>query len=238
MMVLRKKVMLLLPAAALLLAAMFWFMYPAARAAFAPALSTTPIIILDAGHGGMDGGAVSTDGIVERELNLEITKRLALLMVFCGEHVALTRIDSNDLSSPDADTIKEQKTSDLKNRVAAINAVPNATLISIHQNSLPGHPEVNGAQEFYNTVSGSNQLAIAVQQQMNQNHNSGNPRIAKQIDPSIYLMSEVRCPAILVECGFLSSPREARDLCTSDYQKSLVLAIAAGYLSYTNEGAL
>ena len=238
MIVLRKKVLLLFPVVLILLAALFRLVYPAGRAVFAPQLSTTPIVILDAGHGGMDGGAVSSDGIVERELNLEITKRLALLMIFCGEHVALTRIDSNDLSSPDAATVKDQKRSDLKNRVTAINAVPNATLISIHQNSLPGHPEVYGAQVFYNSVSGSNQLAVATQQQLNISHNAGKARIAKEIDNSIYLMSEVRCPAILVECGFLSSPREAHALCTPDYQKSLALAITAGYLSYTNEGTL
>ena len=91
---------------------------------------------------------------------------------------------------------------------------------------------------FYNSVSGSNQLAVATQQQLNISHNAGKARIAKEIDNSIYLMSEVHCPAILVECGFLSSPREAHALCTPDYQKSLALAITAGYLSYTNEGTL
>lgn len=213
-----------------------WLLRPLGIAVFSPEYSTEPIVILDAGHGGADGGAVSADGIAESEINLAITKRLALLMIFCGQRVALTRVDDNDLSSPDAQSIKEQKRSDLKNRVAAINSAPNATLISIHQNSLAGHPEVHGAQVFYSTVTGSNLLADAVQLQLNLYHNSGNEKQAKRIDSSIYLMNEVHCPAILVECGFLSNRQEAHALCTPEYQKQIVLAIAAGYFSYTNEG--
>ena len=212
------------------------FFYGCHTAASAHNAEKQPVIVLDAGHGGTDGGAVSADGIIEREINLEITQRLALVMSFCAQRAVLTRTDSNSLASPDAATIKEEKRSDLSNRVTLVNSLSNATLISIHQNSLPGHPEVSGAQVFFNTAAPARFLAESVQQQLNCCHNAGNEKLSKQIDASVYLMKEVSCPAILVECGFLSNPTEARALCTENYQKQLALAITAGYLSYTNGG--
>lgn len=219
-----------------IVAAIIATVYPSALPAFAPELNSTHVLILDAGHGGVDGGAVSANGIVESELNLEITKRLALLMVFCGQRIALTRIDSSDLASDDAATIREKKASDLKNRVAAINSIPNATLISIHQNSIQGHPLVHGAQAFFNKQLGGEQLASVIQTQLNRVRNIDNEKLSKKIDDSIYLMNQVNCPAVLVECGFLSNSDEAKELCTPDCQIQLALAIAAGYLTYTSEG--
>ena len=189
-------------------------------------------VILDAGHGGVDGGATSADGIIESDVNLAVTKRLALLMIFCGQRVALTRIDTGDLAAPQAHSIRDKKVSDLKNRVAAINSISNAMLISIHQNSLAGQSKVRGAQVFYNTVPDANRAANQVQQFLNDTINIQNAKNPKAIDKSIYLMNQVLCPAILVECGFLSNPHEAHQLCTPEYQKQLVLAIAAGYLQY------
>ncbi len=211
---------------------------PNSREVMTSIVSSEPILILDAGHGGVDGGAVSASGIVESELNLEITKRLALVMVFCGQRIALTRINSDDLSSSDAATIREKKASDLKNRVVAINSVSNAVLISIHQNSIPDYPSVHGAQVFYNTHTGSNALATAIQESLNQVRNVGNEKQCKAIDSGIYLMREVLCSAVLIECGFLSNSAEANELCTSDCQKQLAMVITAGYLTYTREGML
>lgn len=187
-------------------------------------------VILDAGHGGVDGGATSAEGIIESDINLAVAKRLALLMIFCGQRVALTRIDAGDLASPDAQSIREKKVSDLQNRVAAINSIADAVLISIHQNSLAGQPKVRGAQAFYNTLPSANGIADRIQHCLNDVINRPGSKSAKQIDQSIYLMNHVQCPAVLVECGFLSNPQEAHQLCTPDYQKQLVLAIAAGYL--------
>lgn len=216
-------------------AVFFSLLRPTGLAVFSPEEVTAQVLIIDAGHGGLDGGAVSSDGIIEAEINLEITKRLALLMLFCGQRVALTRADTQDLASPDALTVKERKVSDLKNRVAAVNSASNAVLISIHQNSIADHPEVHGAQAFYNLVDTGNLLAEHVQQRLNQDHNNGNEKSVRLIDSSIYLMNKINCPAVLVECGFLSNKAEARALCTADCQKGLALAIAAGYLSYISE---
>lgn len=201
-------------------------------------LCSAPCTILDAGHGGMDGGATAADGTKESLINLQITQRLEALLLFSGHPVIMTRTDENDLSSPEADTIKEQKVSDLKNRVQMVNNTPNATLVSIHQNSLAGNGKVHGAQVFYNTVQPAAKIAESVQHAMNQVINRGNEKNCKAIDSSIYLLKEVQVPAILVECGFLSNKNEARLLCSAEYQKQLAVVIASGYLQYhTKEGS-
>ena len=208
-----------------------------AKAAFAPQ-SEQRLVVLDAGHGGADGGAVSPDGSVkESTVNLQIAQRLALLLMFCGEQVAMTRCDNGDLSSPEAATIREQKVSDLKNRVAFVNDSGAAVLISIHQNSLPQDPDVSGAQVFYNGIADASLLAAAVQDVLNQSIND-RAKLSKAIDPSIYLMKEVRCPAILAECGFLSNSSDTQLLCSPSHQMKLSLAIAAGYLLYISEGGI
>lgn len=210
---------------------------PAVRSVFSPETPQGRIVVIDAGHGGADGGAASADGSMnESQVNLQVTRRLAQLLLFCGEQVALTRTDENDLSSPDASTIREKKTSDLKNRAAAINGSGADILISIHQNSFPQQPSVHGAQVFYNTADHSRELALSVQQSLNQVVNSTKERNIKAIDSSVYLMNHVNCTAILVECGFLSNSTEAQQLCTDEHQKKLALSIAAGYLQMINEG--
>ena len=125
------------------------------------------VIVLDAGHGGTDGGAVSEDGLIEREINLEITQRLALMMTFCAQRVVLTRTDSNSLASPDAATIKEEKRSDLANRVTLVNSLSNTTLISIHQNYFP-EGKYRGAQVFYASTPESEVLAKTLQEAFSQ----------------------------------------------------------------------
>lgn len=206
-------------------------------AVFSSSVLTQPSVILDAGHGGMDGGAVAADGSAESHINLQITRRLALLLLFLGEEPVMTRTDGSDLSSPDASSIRQQKVSDLHNRVDLINSADSAVVISIHQNMLPGHPEVRGAQVFYNSVPSADSLAAAIQQILNQSINTKD-RAFKPIDSGVYLMKEIRHPAALVECGFLSNPKEAAQLGSAPYQKQLAAAIAAGYLQYqTKEGS-
>ena len=200
------------------------------------------VVILDAGHGGEDGGAVSADGTPESGINLAITRQLADLMIFMGRDVILTRKGEDAVYSPEATTLREKKVSDLKNRVALINGQENAFVISIHQNSLPGHPKVHGAKVFYNGVVPAQQAGLIVQGTMNQAIN-GEDRPVTPIDGSIYLMKESRHPAILVECGFMSNPEESKRLRDPAYQLRLAVAIAAGYgkyctseRGYTNEG--
>ncbi len=193
------------------------------------------LIAIDAGHGGGDGGAVATDGTTESSLNLQIARKLEGIFQFLGCPTVMTRTGEESLSDEDADTIRQQKVSDLKNRVALIQKNGCEVLISIHQNSLPGHPDVHGAQTFYNTVSWAGDLAAAVQYELNRTVNPGNEKICKPIGEDIFLMKKVGCPAILVECGFMSNPNEVRLLQSEGYQKQLAAAIAAACLNYENK---
>lgn len=190
------------------------------------------IIVLDAGHGGADGGAVSADGTPEDDINLAIVLRLRDLFALMGCQTVLTRTGEASLADPDSATLRQEKVSDTKNRVTLINSVANGCLISIHQNTLPGHPTVHGAQVFYGKVTDSDARAAAVQQALNRAINTDNEKNAKPIGSDIYIMAHVNCPAILVECGFLSNSAETKLLLSPEYQTKLAAAICCGYLQY------
>lgn len=208
-----------------------YFSGTAARPAFSASEQGRTIFVLDAGHGGEDGGAVSASGDKESDINLAVTRRLDALLRFLGQDTVLTRDDDTSIHSRSAETLRQKKRSDLQNRVALVNAVPGAVLVSIHQNSLPTVPSVHGAQVFHGTVEPGGEVALSVQAALNQSVNIGNEKHEKKIDPSIYLMKNVTCPAILVECGFLSNASEAARLQTPEHQKLLSVAIAAGLLN-------
>lgn len=204
-------------------------------AAVAAAADTGQVVILDAGHGGADGGAVSDSGVAESGINLAITQRLGGVLSFCGHTVALTR-DGEDSLCDGTGTLRQQKVSDTKKRVELVNGFPHGFLISIHQNSLPGHPSVRGAQSFHNGKGSAEAAALSIQQALNSAVNERD-KDAKRIDDSIYLMKHANCPAVLVECGFLSNPEETALLQQADYQLHIAAVIAAGFCEYcTNEG--
>ncbi len=202
--------------------------------AFEPSAQGT-VYVLDAGHGGEDGGAVSCGGIRESDINLAVTLRLDTLLHFLGRQTVRTREADISIHAPDAETLRQKKTSDLKNRVSLVNGTPGAVLISIHQNSLPSVPSVHGAQVFFGTAAGGEELALSIQEALNQSVNPKNEKQAKKIDPSIYLMKNVTCPAVLVECGFLSNAAEAEQLLQPEHQKRIAAAIAAGILKAERE---
>lgn len=189
------------------------------------------VFVLDAGHGGEDGGAVSQDGTKESDINLSVTLRLDTLLKFLGHKTVLTRDSDVSIYSDGSSTLRQKKRSDLQNRVSLVNAIPGAVLVSIHQNSMPSVPSVHGAQVFHGLTESSDELALSVQETLNRSVNTGNEKQSKKIDPSIYLMKKATCPAILVECGFLSNRSEADSLRTPEYQKQLSAAIAAGLLN-------
>ena len=203
----------------------------AALPAFSEAEQGRAVYVLDAGHGGEDGGAVSAEGCKESDINLAITLRLEALLRFLGEGTVLTRADDVSVYSEGADTLHQKKVSDLKNRVALVNATPDAVLVSIHQNSLPSAPSVRGAQVFHGKVPGGETLALSVQTALNGSVNQGIEKQQKQIDSSIYLMKHVTGPAVLVECGFLSNEEEAALLPQPAHQTRLAVSIAAGILN-------
>ena len=194
-------------------------------------------LILDPGHGGEDGGAVSVSGVPESGINLSIALDLDQLMGFFGVRTVLTRRSDVSIHDSAAKSLREKKVSDLHNRVALINGTPGATLISIHQNSAPDG-RYRGAHVFYGDEVLSRPLAQAIQNNIRTVLDPENDREVQRAAESIYLMNHISCRAVLVECGFLSNPREERLLRDPSYQKKLAMVLAASYLAQgdTQEG--
>ena len=189
------------------------------------------IVVVDAGHGGEDGGAVAGDGTVESGLNLEIAARLNVLLRLMGQNTVMTRTEDVSIYSDGAQTLHQKKVSDLENRAALVNGLADAVLISIHQNSLPSSPKTRGAQVFYNGVGYAPELAAAAQERLNQAVNGEKEKTAKRISDSIYLTRHAQAPAVIVECGFLSNDGDTARLKEPEYQLHLAAAIAAGYFT-------
>lgn len=196
--------------------------YPASTEVFSAELPHYTVI-LDAGHGGEDGGAVSCTGVRESAINLEISNRLADLFPLLGMPVRCLRTEDVALYDPSCTTISEKKISDLKNRVRMVNEVPDGFLVSIHQNEF-SEEKYSGAQVFY--APGCEELAKDVQSALRLGLNPNNHRQCKPAD-NVYLMNHITCPGLLIECGFLSNREEEAELRRPDYQKRLAVCIAA-----------
>ena len=162
-----------------------------------------PQLILDAGHGGEDGGAVSLNGSPESQINLSIVQRMDGILGLFGQPAILIRNDDRSLHDETAATLREKKVSDLKNRVSMVEKAGNATLISIHQNSFP-EKKYRGSQVFYANTDGSQALAEHIQKAICQTIQQDNTRLAKPIPDQVYLMNHISHRAVLVDCGFLS----------------------------------
>ena len=185
-----------------------------------------PKLILDAGHGGEDGGAISLSGEKESEINLSVTLKLENLLAFLGEPALLMRDTDISLHDADSVTLREKKVSDLKNRVRIAGEYPAAVLVSIHQNSYP-EQKYHGTQVFYAPTNGSEQLAQVVQQAMRKYLQPENKRTEKKIPDNVYLMNHIGNTAILVECGFLTNPEEEQLLQQESYQRKVALVLGS-----------
>lgn len=182
----------------------------------------THTFILDAGHGGVDGGATSCTGRLESGYNLEIAVRLNDFLQFLGHQTSMIRTSDISVYSEGA-TIAAKKRSDLKERVRIVNSTSNAILLSIHQNHFPDS-RYSGAVVLYAPTQGSHTMALALQQALADTLNPGNKRQIKQAD-GVYIMQHIQCPGILIECGFLSNPYEEANLRNPAYQKKLISVI-------------
>lgn len=187
------------------------------------------VVVLDAGHGGEDGGAVTASGHRESEINLQIVKKLEYCMALCGVEPVLTRSEDISLHTPGAEERGERKQSDLDYRAQLVRDTPGAMLISIHQNQFPD-PAVHGAQVFYTLGDVGRQWGEYTQQMLCEVVDSTNTKKARQVSEDVYLFSHISCPGLLVECGFLSNGLEASLLLTDSYQTQLSLAITGAYL--------
>lgn len=192
-----------------------------------------PVFIIDAGHGGFDGGASTSDGFPEKDINLKISVYLRDLLVASGFQVVMTRTEDISLEDEGLDTIRAKKSSDIHNRMKIMEETDNAVFISIHQNHYSSS-KYWGMQVFYsrNFSESSQLIAESIQETVVELLQNDNYREIKECGTSVYLMYNAVKPAVLVECGFLSNETEAELLKTDDYQKKISYIIYLGLLKY------
>lgn len=202
-----------------------------ATAEIAAMAEQIPILIIDAGHGGADGGASTEDGVLESDINLAIAGKLNALAHLYGVNTVMTRETAAIDYPAEADTIAKQKVYDQKNRVALINSYPEGILISIHQNFYPDSRPM-GAQVLYGHTTEGEAFGKLLHENLVMTLDPDNRRVASPIDDNIYLMRNAMCTAVLVECGFLSNPQEAALLNSTAYQNKISVVLLASYLEY------
>ncbi|GMB10355.1 MAG: N-acetylmuramoyl-L-alanine amidase [Candidatus Improbicoccus devescovinae] len=197
-----------------------------------------PLIIIDAGHGGEDGGAVTThDGgepIIEKNINLAITLKLRDLLRISGCQVILTREKDKAIYDPESKSLRQKKRSDLRNRLELINQYSdsNTCFVSIHQNKFPDE-KYFGTQIFFSTNNPNSEVfAEHVRNNIISKIQPENKREIKPATSKIFLLNNSKIPAITVECGFLSNKQEAQKLITNDYQMKVAASIFGGIVDY------
>lgn len=198
--------------------------------------NTKPVVIIDAGHGGFDGGATTNDGYPEKDINLSISLYLRDYLESFGFSTVMTRETDVSLEDEGLTTIKEKKTSDIHNRFDLMKNTDNSIFVSIHQNHYSVE-KYSGAQVFYSPKSEetSSVLAECIQSSIVSNLQPDNKRLIKKCDTSVYLIYNAEKTAVLVECGFLSNIKEAQNLLETDYQKKTAFSIALGIKDYCSK---
>lgn len=189
-------------------------------------------LVLDAGHGGIDGGAISDSGLKESDINLQIALKTEALVRFLGIDTVMTRETDTDNS----DNKAYSEHDNLVQRAKLANSTENAVLISIHQNKFPS-AVVSGAEVMYSDNDDSKALGLITQDNLVALLDSSNRRVARPAPKELLLTSSVECPAILVECGFMSNPQEVQKLASNDYQLKLATILAGSYIQFLNNTA-
>ncbi|MEC0243970.1 N-acetylmuramoyl-L-alanine amidase CwlD [Paenibacillus dokdonensis] len=188
------------------------------------------VIALDAGHGGPDGGAVSKQGVIEKDVNLAIALYLRDYLQQAGAVVYMTREGDYDLAGADTKGYSKRKTEDLKQRAKLIQNTKADLFLSIHLNSFPSN-RWSGAQTFYYPNHPDNAgLAELIQDEIKRNLENTD-RVAKTVD-TVYLLQALKMPSALVELGFLSHPQESQLLRDENYQRKVAAAVYKGMLRY------
>lgn len=188
-----------------------------------------PTLIIDAGHGGADGGATSLSGVLESEINLEIVLRIERVAALYGVKTELTRT-SSDIDYPsDADTIREKKVADTKSRVELVNSTESAVFVSIHQN-IYNSGTVRGFQVMYAGTPQSEDFAAVMQSTLAAALDPSNSRTPSKIPSDVFIMNNIQCPAILIECGFLSNYEDEALLLSDAYQIKIAASVVSAYI--------
>jgi len=195
----------------------------------------SPVVLIDPGHGGEDGGTTGTAGTVEKDINLKVAKYLAAYLDKANISYIMTRDSDISIHDDNCNTIREKKRSDLLNRRKLIENCGAQLFVSIHMNYFE-QSQYKGAQVFYSPVNpNSKAFAQRVKDSLLATLKDDNKREIKQAYDSIYLMKYTSMPAVLVECGFLSNPEEEALLNTKDYQKKLAKAICNAIVETTEK---
>lgn len=201
------------------------------KASFTTA-ETAKVIVIDAGHGTPDGGAVSLSGAEEASLNLDVALLLSDCLKKNGYKIIMTRKDENGIFDENAKTTREKKVSDMHARGKIMNESGADLFISIHMNKFE-IAKYSGPQVFYAPhTENSRLLAECVQSALINDLKPQMEREIKQSDGSIYLLKNAHIPAILIECGFLSNPEEEKLLLTESYRRKMAQSIAKGINTY------
>ena len=190
-------------------------------------------LVIDPGHGGRDGGAISDDGTRECDINLAVSHRLRALSELFGLKVVMTRTDD----SVRREYAEYSEHEDLEYRTSIVNGTPAAILFSIHQNDFPTS-QPSGSQVFYAATPGSETLGKCLHRNLIDQLDPQNRRVAAPAPASLYLTSHVRCPAVLVECGFMSNNFDVQKLTNERYQSSLALIMTASLLQVLSSETL
>lgn len=197
--------------------------------------SHIPTVIIDAGHGGEDGGTSSDDGILEKDINLSVSLYIAEILRCSGYNVIMTRSDDEQIGDNSLPTIRQRKISDVRKRLSITKMYPDSLFVSIHQNHYSSS-KYSGAQVFYSPKSPESRiLADSVQNSIVCLLQNSNERKIKEIGTNVYLLYNCENPAIMVECGFLSNAAETKLLATPDYQKKIAFSVACGIIKFLEE---
>lgn len=186
-------------------------------------------LVIDPGHGGIDGGAIAESGTKESDINLAIALKTEALAHFLGIDTVMTRTTDTD-NSGDGEYSEHDN---LVKRAELANSTENAVLISIHQNKFPS-TVVTGAEVMYADDDDSKALGLITQDNLVALLDTSNRRVARPAPSELLLTSSVNCPAILVECGFMSNPQEAQKLATDAYQLKIAAILTGSYIQYLN----
>lgn len=230
----KKSIIAIITAFLIILSAMLYltFManFSAAEASSMPITQKT--VIVDAGHGGDDGGAIGIDGTVEKDINLDIALKLEKILKFYGFNVIMTRTQDVMTCDDGLDSLRKRKISDIHNRFELMRKNPDAIFISVHQNKFEDSSQ-HGTQVFYSgNDERSKELAEAIQTSVTLTLQRKNDRVVKKSGSGIYLLYHAKIPAVLVECGFISNSDEVKKLKNESYRMKLAILIADGLLKY------
>ena len=181
-------------------------------------------VIIDAGHGGMDAGAIGINGALEKNLNLAYAETLAALFREAGVNVLMTRNEDSLVLKEGEENSPSRKACDLKNRVEIGSGIENALFLSVHMNSFP-ESKYKGFECYYSLNNEESRVyAEAIQCAVKEKHEPNSRRCAKGSE-DIYLLAHLNIPAVLIECGFISNKEDAAKLSSKDYQKELCFSV-------------